>query len=306
MIARMVFDLKRLRMLHELSLRGTLAAVAEALSYSPSTVSQQLSSLERDAGVALLEPVGRRVRLTAQGSALARHAAAALDADERIRAELETLGPSTVPVRIAAMQSSARELLPRALSVLTDTAPDLTVTISELPPEVALFELAARTFDLVIAEQYPGQTRESLSGLTRVQLGGDALLLALSAREPHAELADLADRIWVMEPAGTAARQWATQLCRSAGFEPIVRYELADLEAQVRLVSLGHAVGLIPGLALAQPGSPLTLTQLPGSPRRDVFVEMRAGSEARPSITVTLDALRRAFTEVRSTGLGPT
>ncbi|WP_315549623.1 LysR family transcriptional regulator [Microbacterium aurum] len=77
-----MFELRRLRLLHELAQRGTLAAVAEALSYSPSTISQQLAQLERDAGVPLLVPEGRRVRLTEHGAALAAHAARALEADE--------------------------------------------------------------------------------------------------------------------------------------------------------------------------------------------------------------------------------
>jgi DNA-binding transcriptional ArsR family regulator len=84
-----VFELRRLRLLHELAQRGTIAAVAQALSYSPSTISQQLSQLEREAGVALLAPDGRRVRLTAHGETLAAYAARALDADEEIRGELE-------------------------------------------------------------------------------------------------------------------------------------------------------------------------------------------------------------------------
>ncbi|GAA5609588.1 hypothetical protein Spla01_00718 [Streptomyces platensis] len=58
-----MFDLHRLRLLRELKHRGTLAAVAAALSYSPSAVSQQPSQLETEVGVPLLEPVGRRVRL---------------------------------------------------------------------------------------------------------------------------------------------------------------------------------------------------------------------------------------------------
>ncbi|HEY3262425.1 MAG TPA: LysR family transcriptional regulator, partial [Pseudonocardiaceae bacterium] len=61
-----MLDLHRLRLLRELAHRGTLTAVAEALSYSPSTVSQQLSQLETEAGAVLLEHVGRRVRLTQQ------------------------------------------------------------------------------------------------------------------------------------------------------------------------------------------------------------------------------------------------
>ncbi|BDZ54559.1 hypothetical protein GCM10025870_16320 [Agromyces marinus] len=59
-----MLDVRRLRLLVELAQRGTLTAVAEALSYSPSSVSQQLSQLEKEAGVPLLVQVGRRVQLT--------------------------------------------------------------------------------------------------------------------------------------------------------------------------------------------------------------------------------------------------
>ena len=58
-----MLDLRRLRLLHELHARGTIAAVAEAVQYTPSAVSQQLAVLEREAGVPLLEPAGRGVRL---------------------------------------------------------------------------------------------------------------------------------------------------------------------------------------------------------------------------------------------------
>src|SRR6201999_184854 len=68
-----MLDLRRLRRLRELARRGTIAAVAEALSFSPSAVSQQLAALEKEAGVRLLEPTGRRVRLTPQGDLLVAH-----------------------------------------------------------------------------------------------------------------------------------------------------------------------------------------------------------------------------------------
>src|SRR5437763_6826679 len=66
-----MLDLRRLRLLRELNERGTIAAVADALSYTPSAVSQQLTVLEREAGVPLLGRVGRGVRLTDAGLALA-------------------------------------------------------------------------------------------------------------------------------------------------------------------------------------------------------------------------------------------
>ena len=56
-----VYDVRRLRLLKELADRGTLAEVAAALNYSPSSVSQQLDLLEREVGLPLLLPAGRGV-----------------------------------------------------------------------------------------------------------------------------------------------------------------------------------------------------------------------------------------------------
>lgn len=290
-----MFDLRRLRLLHELSVRGTLAAVADALAYSPSTISQQLAQLEREAGVPLLEPDGRRVRLTAQGAALAAHAARMLAADEAARAELERLQPSLAPVRVAVMQSAAHGLLPRALGVLADAEPQLRVEVAELAPEEGLFEVAARGFDLAVAEQYPGHTREHREALERSLLGRDAIRLAVAQGDGAARLDDLRDRAWVMEPVGTAARQWATQQCRAAGFEPDVRFELADLTAHVRLVASGHAVGMIPDLVFAGDVPPVRLVDLPGGPRRDVFTAVRRGTADRPGVRAVRKALQAAY-----------
>ncbi|WP_448262028.1 LysR family transcriptional regulator [Microbacterium aurum] len=292
-----MFELRRLRLLHELAQRGTLAAVAEALSYSPSTISQQLAQLERDAGVPLLVPEGRRVRLTEHGAALAAHAARALEADEQIRAELEALQPGIAPVRVAVLQTAARTVMPAALTLLAERAPRLRVELAEVPPEEGLFELAARGFDLAIAEQYPGLTREHRSGLERRTLGTDPIRIA-DARGGRGELSMLADRAWVMEPRGTAAREWAVQQCRAAGFEPDVRFELADLAAHVQLIAAGHAVGLLPDLLWAgrrPQADGIALTDLPGSPVREIFTAERRAAAPCPGIRLVREAIAEAF-----------
>lgn len=69
-----MLDVRKLVLLREVQLRGSISAAAQALSYSHSAVSQQLSALEAQAGVPLLEKVGRGVRLTNAGEELARHA----------------------------------------------------------------------------------------------------------------------------------------------------------------------------------------------------------------------------------------
>jgi DNA-binding transcriptional LysR family regulator len=295
-----MLDVRKLRLLRELHIRGTVTAVAEALSYSPSSVSQQLSALEREAGVPLLEKSGRRVQLTAQGHVLVQHTAEILDRLEEAEAAISaSMTTVTGVVRIAVFQSAAHAIVPRALSILATEYPDLRVEITERAPEQGLFEVSARDFDLVIAEQYPGSTRALPADLDRVVLTSDAIRLATSptpdARIRTSSLADAAALPWVMEPEGTAARTWAMQLCRSAGFEPDVRYETADLVAHIRLIGSGNAVGLLPDLVWAGDDPPVHLLELPGAPQRTIFTSARRSSAERPGVLACRAALGRAL-----------
>lgn len=289
-----VLELRRLRLLHELSLRGTIARVAEALCYSASTVSQQLGQLEREAGAALLEPDGRRVRLTPAGLRLAGHAARMLELDEAARAELRDCGGEASRVRIAVMPTAAQSLVPAALDLLATRGEPVRLEYREMPPEEALFELAARTFALVVAEQYPGHSRELRAGVERTALGADPIRLALSAADPARRLADLADRAWILEPVGTAVREWAVQQCRAAGFEPDVRYEATDLTAHIRLVASGHAVAMLPDLVWVEDSTSVRLVDLPGTPEREIFAATRSASRPSPAIATVRAALAEA------------
>ena len=228
-----------------------------------------------------------------RSSASRAHAARALDADERIRAELEELQPGIAPVRVAVLQTAARTIVPAALTLLAERAPGLRVELAEVPPEEGLFELSARGFDLAIAEQYPGLTRAHHPGLDRQVLGTDPLRLATA--DAPSRLHDLAATPWVMEPAGTAAREWAVQQCRAAGFEPDVRFEFADLGAHVSLIASGHAVGLLPDLLWTGGRPPVTLSALPGDPVREIFTASRLASAGRPGIRLVRDAIAEAF-----------
>ena len=293
-----MFELRRLRMLHELALRGSLAAVAEALAYSPSTISQQLAVLEREAGVSLVEPDGRGVRLTAHGRLLAEHAARMLELDERARGELDRLQPEAPPVRLAVMQTAAQSLLADTLTFAAASDPALRVEVAELPPEEGLFELSARRFDLVLAEQYPGSSREHRTDLDRVSIGLDTIRLAVAADDPATSLRELWARPWVTEPRGTASRRWVLEQCRAAGFEPDVRLELADLTAQVRLIAAGHAVGMLPDLVWQGAGAAASRVRtitLPGDPAREVFTAARRSAAAHAGIVTVRAALDRAF-----------
>jgi DNA-binding transcriptional LysR family regulator len=294
-----MLDVRRLRLLRELKLRGTLAGVAEALAYSPSAVSQQLALLETEAGVQLLQKVGRRVRLTPQAEVLVEHTTHLLERLELAEAEM-TASLTTVSgtVRVALFQSAAQALIPQALTLLTVDFPDLRIEVTEREPERGLFEVSARDFDLVLAEQYPGHTRAHRPDLDRVNLSSDTLRLAVApigaGRPAPASLNETAALPWVMEPEGTASRHWARQLCRSAGFEPDVRFETADLIAHIRLIESGNAVGILPDLIWAGLEPTVALVDLPGRPNRTVFSAARRSSANRPGVLAVRDALARA------------
>lgn len=290
-----MFELRRLRLLHELALRGTIADVAAALAYSPSTVSQQLAQLEREAGVPLLEPDGRRVRLTTQGQLLAAHAARALELDEAAHAELSSSSQLEESVRIAVMPTAAEALVPPALTLLADRTPQLRVEMVQMAPEEGLFELQARSFDLVVAEQYAGHTRELRDGIDRTLLGSDPVRLAVPPSSSATDLANLRDSAWVMEPEGTAVRQWTVQQCRGAGFEPDVRFEATDLIAHARLVASGHAVAVLPDLAWTGDRASVRLVELPGSPVREIFAATRSSSRDSAAVAAVRDAMADAL-----------
>src|ERR1700710_3076491 len=111
-----MLDLRRLRLLHELQERGTIAAVADALRYTPSAVSQQLAVLEREAGVPLLERAGRGVRLTAAARVLAGPAGALLERAQRGEPELAAAAGDVVGRgRVASFQSVAIRLAAPAM-----------------------------------------------------------------------------------------------------------------------------------------------------------------------------------------------
>ncbi|HET8868023.1 MAG TPA: LysR substrate-binding domain-containing protein, partial [Agrococcus sp.] len=122
----------------------------------------------------------------------------------------------------------------------------------------------------------------------------DALQLAVPPESPIESLTDAAARPWVLEPQGAASRHFAEQQCRLAGFEPDVRFATADLQAQMRLIETGHAVGIMNDLTWVGTHVRFRALPLPGAPRREVFTAAREASSGSPAIAAVRDALRGA------------
>jgi DNA-binding transcriptional LysR family regulator len=207
-------ELRRLALLRELSRRGTIAAAAQALSYSHSSVSVQLAELEKEAGTALLRRVGRNVELTAAGRRLAAHADQALAADEAVRTELAAL--ADVPsgrIRMTFVQTPAIALLPGTLEHLAASAPQVQVDVIQRETAPALEELRSHAVELVVGIEYDplpvGRRRDD----HREDLIREDVLVTLhrdhpAARQPGpVRLAGLQDATWAAGHPGTPRRR---------------------------------------------------------------------------------------------------
>jgi DNA-binding transcriptional LysR family regulator len=165
-----MLDVHRLRLLRDLARQGTIAAVAQTHSYTPSAVSQQLAALQRQAGVPLLERDGRRVSLTPAGLALVRHTEAVLAALEAADAALAAARTGlTGTVRIGAFPSAVRTILPAALVALGREHPGLDLMVAELDPVAMPDGLRDGRLDVALLHDYdlapdpPDSTLDSTS-----------------------------------------------------------------------------------------------------------------------------------------------
>ncbi|MEA2126034.1 MAG: hypothetical protein QOI80_2816 [Solirubrobacteraceae bacterium] len=297
-----MLDLRRLRLLHELHARGTIAAVADALQFTPSAVSQQLAVLEREAGVALLERAGRGVRLTDAALVLVEHAAALLERAEQAETELAAASGRVVGrARIAAFQSVSMLIAAPAIEALAREFPDLRCELIEAEPEGSLPALALGDYDLVLADEWQHQPRPPIAGVDRFDLHVDRVRLVMPASHPLARrrrvsLGALSDALWISGPQGAGWSEMTERACRElGGFEPQVRHRTNDGIVTQHLVARGLAVALLPDLATQGGLEGVALRPIAeGELHRALFAATRAADAGRPAVRALLGAVHDA------------
>ncbi|MFI5484831.1 LysR family transcriptional regulator [Micromonospora echinaurantiaca] len=303
-------DLRRLRFLREFEERGTLAAVAAALGYSPSAVSQQLALLEREVGTRLFEKAGRGVRLTDAGQLLARHARVLLSAAEAAEADLAALsGAVRGTVRAGGLQSAARRLLVPAVARLTVEHPQVRAEISELELEQALPGLRLGAVDLMIGDEYDGHPRPRPAGLRFAVLHEEPLKVVLPATHPLARtggpvpIAMLRSDVWAASDEGTGHHAMVVGTCRSlGGYEPDLRHRSSDADVQLELVRVAAAVALMPLLTLPADDPALAVRDVAEATLRRRLVVVTRDSPPAPALTALLAAVTDQARQLEPSG----
>jgi len=286
----------RLQLLREVGRRGTIRAAADALSITPSAVSQQLRILEAEAGVPLLEPAGRRVRLTEAGLMLVRHADAITAAIDAAEAELAaSRSEITGTLRIAAFPTAARAILPGVIAQLGRDHPRLTVTLRDLETAESLAALRLDEVDLAVVDEYDDATRIVEPAIELFELGADPLFLAAPG-EPApttrpVPLASVSAQPWIMDTEGSNIRGAVERACARAGFEPAVRSACRDYSVIIALVEAGLGVAILPGLALRDRNVRARVSPLTPPMSRRVLIAVKPGRRSHPAVAATLAAL---------------
>jgi DNA-binding transcriptional LysR family regulator len=288
-----MLDVRRLRLLRDLARLGTIAAVAEAHTYTPSAVSQQLAALQREAGVVLLERAGRRVALTPVGAALVRHTEVVLAALEAADATLAAArGGLTGTVRIGAYPSAVRTLLPPALVALARDQPGLDLMVTELDPVDVPAALRDRRLDVALAHDYDVVPTAADPALDSTPLLAETVYLAVPSTMAATTLADVRQADWILGSPGTLCHTVAWHACRLAGYPPTVRHHADDFTAMLALVGAGQGVALVPELAAGQPPDGVRLVPL--DLRRRTRIAYRRGAGDHPAVAACVAALRAA------------
>ena len=293
---------QRLAVLRELAERGSFTAAADALSYTQSAVSQQISALERDVGATLVERDRKRVRLTEAGEILLVHAEAILGRIEHAERELEAYREARAGrLRLAAFESAGAAMVPAAVATFYERHPGVELSVVQMEPEEATAALENRRLDLAVLYDFTPPTGILGEELELTHLVDDRYAAVIPkrhrlARRAEIELAELADDTWIYPTGRDLCHEIILSACRTAGFEPRVVFEVDEIATSQALVAARIGVTLLPRLALRAAHHPDVVVVPLGdaAPLRCVYAARLASRHTTPAS----DALLGVLTEV--------
>lgn len=290
-------DLKRLQFLREVAARGTISAAAQALGYTPSAVSQQLSVLENEMGTALLERQGRNVILTPAGEALVRASGEVFAAVDRAETAVEQAGELAVgPVRVGSFQSIGSTIVPRAFNALHRKRPELEAHFIQYEYHL-MRDLDLGVIDIALGQHYSNIPLRDEGRFDREDVLVEPVFMAVPAGSPVRSIRDAEHETWVVAPPSTDCGKNVRNLCAEAGYEPNVRFHSDDNEVTLSVVAAGLGVGVLPRLGVIRPPDGVRLILLPGA-TRTVYASTRPGTTDRPAVAAVIAELLAAGEEV--------
>ncbi len=299
-----MLDVKRLRVLREVAVRGSFSAAADALAYTQSAISQQIAALEREAGTVLVERNARGVRMTDAGRALVAHADVILARLADAEAELEAIaGIRGGRLRMVSFPTAGATIAPRAIARFRERHPGVELTLTPREPHEGLDCLKAGECDIALTVE-SGFEPIVDKAIERHRLLDDPFYLCVPAdhrvvSKSCVRLSDLADEAWILGTTGRCPDGLILERAsRAAGFEARVAFQSDDYTAIQGFVAAGMGVCLIPDLALVAVREDVVIRCLEGRPPvRHVLAVTLAGGYVSPAASAMLEILREVGAE---------
>lgn len=297
-----MLDVHRLRVFRSVVASGSVQAAAANLGYTPSAVSQHLTALQRETGLALLERAGRGLRPTAAGQELAAQADAVLarlGETESLIADLRE--GRTGSISIGYFASVGAAWLPRIVHRLTTQFPGvrLDLRLWETIPESA--DDRADIQIVVARRDYrPGH------GYVAHHLIDDPYVVVVPeghalADRAEVELAELVGERWVDND---FARGWCRanliEACTAAGFSPTFQVEAHDYPTALAFVAAGVGITVLPALGARHlPAGSIAIPVVRPTPVRSIHLVLRDAVASIPPALAVLDELRAQVAHTR-------
>jgi DNA-binding transcriptional LysR family regulator len=301
-------DVNQLALLRELAERGSVTEVAYALGKTPSAVSQQLRTLQRQMGTVLVERVGRGVRLTDAGQALAESSVRVAVAIAEAEATWSAFRGGASGTVSAAIFYSAAELLVPGLLTRMREHPGIALEISDRDVSQDDFAALTRDFDVVVAHRSDDVLPPDRARLTVVPLLREPLDVALPLDHPLATRsrvspADVIGEDWIGVPVDYPLDRVLQAMSAQVGVSATVVHRTTHLPLTEKLVAAGHGVALLPrNTSLERSLGRYVLRPLADlRAGRRIEVLMRPDRAARRAVGIVLDEL---VAEARSSTAG--
>ncbi|WP_310529879.1 LysR family transcriptional regulator [Nocardioides sp.] len=293
-----MIDLAALTSLRAVDTHGSVVGAADALGFTPSAISQQVKRLERQAGVALLERVGRGVMLTEHGRRLVTDGSRLLSDLEQLESGLHRdAGRVAGRLRVASFSTAMRGLVAPVVRTLLDAHPDLALTLTEREPWDTIDLVASGQQDLGIVHSWgdvPLHVPEHLVGTTIARDVADVIVPRghRLAGRTRVSPRDLVDEPWVATPEGTICRQWLMRMYDGTGRAPRIAHVAMEFDSHLALVGAGLGIALIPRLGRGPLADDVVAVAAHRPvPTREITVLHRASMVDSPAVRAVVAAL---------------
>ncbi len=247
-------NLTQVSTLRELVRRGTLAAAAQHLGYTPGAASQHLASLEAALGVALVERSGRHLVLTDAGRVMAEHAEELLTAESRAVSATRSAHDAVAgPLVIGTWGSTAATLLAPIVQRMSAAFPEVTISSREVDLDATWTSVRYDEVDVAFGLDYPDAPMPRDASIQLVRLQPEKFAVAVAASHPrthgdHVEADELADLDWILPPESSQYGRAVRSGLRRRGVEPRVVHEVTDTAASLQLAAAGLGATVMTGL----------------------------------------------------------